>query len=989
MHIKRLYIGDFGIFRNQTLEDLNPGLIVVGGRNRAGKSTFGKILKYLGYGFPGGRQLPPPHVRYQVEADVVRGETNTVCHIRLDGQSEPVCTLPADGVSSNGTVVSVKDIYPVDAFTYRNLFAVSLDQLARVPEGMNSREALQLHSILLGAGLSDIAGIPQMESKFQREARAVGGQTGSLSNKGFQPYMQQIKAGMERKKRALAQVEEYRTEQSKLSSLEKQLENLQDDLKLRQANLDILEYLKGNYEVFEEIGQAAAALDREEGSSVAADFPLHSQNAVQSHYERYQELESRWREQYARFCDSLEDRKSADRLLPLLLEKRNTLEGFHNRLSGLQERRDHCGRLQEKVSGGKNLLLTRMKRINPAWTDGDLDRIEGLSLELLEESRLTDAVSRLRQARDQLRQLTYRKEEIRTQMEGLKKQKAQWQASPPSANLKTYLWTFAVSAVLGIALYRFHPAAGLFLGLFGIAGSALFVFLKSLGQKEAAVKRRELDAALSGCAGQIADMEEKIRLQGQEQKAMEEHLSAVGKELGLAESVAPDGILEYYRALADLRERIGRFTLDHKELEELSGKLDTELAEIQSVLEELADCQHGGSGSYHTYNDTHPLSDPASWQTLRSDLVKWYDRMKAAVSLDNLYTEKKSTEETLLQLIGGMDQEESSGGYHDNRPESPKAQEDRTKTLEETVEDYLSLCRSRAEFLALRQRMDTLVQSLRRAAASDRLKAAASLLKPREEGDLNFFFARYGQYPSREALDTEYIKVASGVRELEDQIERCKEDARKSKNNLERLALTSELEQAHDMIREGRAGLYPVARQYAVWKAAAWLCRDIKNRFMDNMRDELLNNADNILKEFTGGAYGKMIPGDDLRNPDFSFTLADGSTQGSADVLSRGTKEQVFLAVRLGRIMEIRPALPVILDDSLVDFDPPHLKRAVSVLSRLGRTHQIFFLTCHPHQIRLIMEAGIVCQYWQLEDGRFSESNGEALAEHLRKRFDG
>jgi uncharacterized protein YhaN len=247
VHIKRLYIGDFGILRNQTLDNLHPGLVIVGGCNRAGKSTLMKVLKYLGYGFPKGG-LPPASVRYQAEADVIRGETNELLHIRLDGQSEPVCTLSSE---SSPAAVPIREIYPVDAFTYHNLFVISLDQLARIPEGMNSKEALQLHSVLLGAGLSDIADIPLMESKFMKAATAIGGQRGSKTVKGFSPYTKLIEDGIKRKKQALAQVEEYRIQQIKLEELEQQLETLQKDLKLQQADHSVLELLKSNYDVFE------------------------------------------------------------------------------------------------------------------------------------------------------------------------------------------------------------------------------------------------------------------------------------------------------------------------------------------------------------------------------------------------------------------------------------------------------------------------------------------------------------------------------------------------------------------------------------------------------------------------------------------------------------------------------------------------------------------------------------------------------------------
>jgi len=82
-----LYIRDFGILRNQTLADLHPGLVVIGGLNRAGKSTFMNVLRYLGYGFPRDGSLPPATVQYGVEADISLG--NALYNLSLSGYGAP------------------------------------------------------------------------------------------------------------------------------------------------------------------------------------------------------------------------------------------------------------------------------------------------------------------------------------------------------------------------------------------------------------------------------------------------------------------------------------------------------------------------------------------------------------------------------------------------------------------------------------------------------------------------------------------------------------------------------------------------------------------------------------------------------------------------------------------------------------------------------------------------------------------------------------
>jgi uncharacterized protein YhaN len=105
----------------------------------------------------------------------------------------------------------------------------------------------------------------------------------------------------------------------------------------------------------------------------------------------------------------------------------------------------------------------------------------------------------------------------------------------------------------------------------------------------------------------------------------------------------------------------------------------------------------------------------------------------------------------------------------------------------------------------------------------------------------------------------------------------------------------------------------------------------------------------------------------------------------SSKELSRGTKEQLFLAVRISRIKEIMPALPVILDDSFVNFDIAHTKNTVKALIELSKTHQIFVLTCHGTLVDLISSQSKAAQYFKLDKGKFTKSHGEDLKKYLNE----
>jgi len=68
--------------------------------------------------------------------------------------------------------------------------------------------------------------------------------------------------------------------------------------------------------------------------------------------------------------------------------------------------------------------------------------------------------------------------------------------------------------------------------------------------------------------------------------------------------------------------------------------------------------------------------------------------------------------------------------------------------------------------------------------------------------------------------------------------------------------------------------------------------------------------------------------------------------------LSRGTQEQLYLALRFGLIRQFNEqetTLPVVVDDILVNFDPERAARTVRAFGELSRTNQVLVFTCHPH----------------------------------------
>lgn len=123
---------------------------------------------------------------------------------------------------------------------------------------------------------------------------------------------------------------------------------------------------------------------------------------------------------------------------------------------------------------------------------------------------------------------------------------------------------------------------------------------------------------------------------------------------------------------------------------------------------------------------------------------------------------------------------------------------------------------------------------------------------------------------------------------------------------------------------------------------------------------ETLREASGFLKQLTGGKYTRIwtqLGKNQLR--------IDNQT-GQAlplEVLSRGTREAVFIALRLALASAFARrgvAVPLVLDDVLVNFDSHRAQLAAQVLKDFAAMgHQVIMFTCHEHIMRMFHQIDV------------------------------
>ncbi|HUZ02911.1 MAG TPA: AAA family ATPase [Thermomicrobiaceae bacterium] len=166
-----------------------------------------------------------------------------------------------------------------------------------------------------------------------------------------------------------------------------------------------------------------------------------------------------------------------------------------------------------------------------------------------------------------------------------------------------------------------------------------------------------------------------------------------------------------------------------------------------------------------------------------------------------------------------------------------------------------------------------------------------------------------------------------------------------------------------------RAGLahedHRAVRAWRVAGLAEGLIHDTLGRFQRKRQPQVLAQASRLFAEITDGEYTQLL------QQESGLVVIDrnGSGRGVA-ALSRGTAEQLYLCIRLGLAQEFArhaAALPLVMDDVLVNFDPERARSVARALVDVAAVHQVLLFTCHPDTAEILCDAYPGCGLYTME----------------------
>ncbi len=855
MYYKKIYIRDFGIFQNQTLNNISKNLVVIGGKNRAGKSTFLKLLRYLPYGLPQNNLIPPAANQYYIEAELERENVNY--NLSLEGYASPRLR------SENNNYKTAADLFnQLDQLSYQHLFSISLDELqhlSRIARGKKKEK--RLYSILLGAGFSELVKVPELADKYFNNARNIGGKLGDPSVAEFKPYYKEIKAAEKRRDQALLEIKEFSQKRNKLKEKQEKLDELKKKIKKLENRYFLVDLLKNNYSKLEEITEMRQKLDSQQKS---------------------------------------------DDLLAFIKKQRKKIVNFEQKEELIREKLKSYQAQKDRITAKKQKLIAELENLNSSWKS-PLQQLERIEFDLIEEQKLKQKLKeyeqlkqKLEKIKSEIKSLEYRLEENEMDLKKLK-------FKDPSLVVKHSYLILAFSFLSLTSSFFADYNQLRYLSL--ILGLAAFIYYSSnykssrLEKEKADKLRKEIKITRK----QIDDLQLEKKNNFENLNMLKTDLDNYAQILGVFEKDYMDFIDSYYREIKDQKRRLSQLKIEEAENEERLEELKSSLIKLKALITEAAlYCNLDFTVSEET--DLFKNS-----QVLFSDFKLLKDLLNLT---DNYLTQKSQLEETLN--------------------------------------------------------------------SSDRIKKALTEIE-QDGNSYQIFKNLFQEFSSLRAVKSEQESLTEKLNKFKQEREELDENITTLKNRINELSTSTKIEKAQQTIDQAQTELEKKAQDYAVHKSAAYILKKLRSRMIEKAEKELLEPAADILSRISSNHYSKLKTAANLDQSDFRIITAKDQQVKNSSELSRGSLEQLYLAVRLSRIKEIEPPLPVVLDDSLVNFDQEHLYNTAELISEFALRHQIFVLSCHPDLISFISELtdSEQLQYWKLDSGNFELTEQKKLIDYL------
>ncbi len=974
MKITDIHIDGFGIFHDQSISGMDKDLVLFYGHNEAGKSTLLSFIRSVFFGFPRANSKDPsyPPVAGGVHGGRIDIRTNSGDEwsvSRKPGVNGGTITVSGrDGTTYDKTMLSqLLGGIPYEAF--RNIMAFGLTEL----QSFDTLSGEHIASAIYGAGLgTSMMAMPRARKTINdRMARLF------LKN-GSKPVLNQLVSELEKVRRkrhdASLQSDQYNTTCDAKAQVEKAVQSLRNKLSRRrheQRQYEALERLWPDWITLKENLRELAALGETAATTAFPEDGLRTIDRLSEIRARAQttlsELNARKGRIAARIAalpvddnalaqagaiGFLVENRSAYieniQKLPLLIQEKqhqnNTIRRLIQRLGNrwnetmvlsfdrsfftretIRKHQTALEALARDLATTEALLADRQSRFHQAGEVRRPAKKKRVEKGALPPEWNPYLVEKLKQGRDRfadnLAELSRVSDMMREAEESLSHlQRAALEGSPGTK------WPVAVIGVAGLiaacfmAYFGSYRDAAFLMGGSLVAAWATWVYRAQQRQtrqyRQSQVDRQNL---------YIAKLQTICAKISSERTAWERKCN----RLGFSNVLSPLTALE---ALDTIEQTVKTVSTRDRCAEELTR------------IEEEINIFRQKSGQ---------TLDAMEWPEISNDVLP-----RTVTELATLLEESKLNKrekETLGRELSDIEKELAAIG----------------ETLRETESDIRNLLESAKtpdettfrKFGEMKRKQKTLL-SAANAAVRNMRRISGELDATRLKSRLESL--------SLTEIRTRKEAAGESIRELDLELSTLYTRRAELKQTLETLATSDDIIRFRAEEAKLLADIETGALEWSRYALANHLITRAREVFEKKHQPRILRDAGTVFSQMTGGKFrGVVAP---LGENTLSAVKKNGD-RFPPDHLSRGTAEQLYLAVRFSYIRHQArngELLPVIMDDILVNFDPARARKAAEAIMRLSASHQVLFFTCHPETTAIFQDIDPEIPMYRLNAGHIT-----------------
>jgi uncharacterized protein YhaN len=294
-------------------------------------------------------------------------------------------------------------------------------------------------------------------------------------------------------------------------------------------------------------------------------------------------------------------------------------------------------------------------------------------------------------------------------------------------------------------------------------------------------------------------------------------------------------------------------------------------------------------------------------------------------------------EELQRQIINLAEELNRKKKEHEQKLSALKTAEQAIRSLlasagADNEEDFRKKYRENEQIITLQQQQKTAVE---------KIEAIVGIGK--EEEVLKWLSAHEKSW-----IEERIAELLTSVDEKEQQTAGLHKEKGFKTREKERLAGESDLAEELTTLETRREQLRVAYKQWLTGQLALKVLTGVRSDFEKEKQPAVIKNAGNYFGIITGGEYSGIRSS--LEGREMSV-FDHRQASKNLDQLSRGTKEQLLVSLRLGFIEEYErqaEPLPVIADEILVNFDPARARQAAKILQEFAAMRQMLIFTCHP-----------------------------------------